>query len=168
MGVDLPMIFIARHGDIRMGVRAMKAGAIDVLTRPFRDQDVLDAIHAAIERNRARRQSAALLSVLRDRYSTLTPRERQTMRLVAFGLPNKKIAYELDVTVGVVKAHRGQVMRKMRARSLPELVRMADRLVGGRGNPTVQSAYTPSELRVDPQHDITRVTIPELQEGCVL
>jgi FixJ family two-component response regulator len=134
MGVDLPVIFITCHGDIRMSVRAMKAGAVDFLTKPFRDQDVLDAIQAAIERSRERRRDAALLSDLRERYATLTERERQTMRLVAIGHPNKQIAAELDLSEMTVKVHRGQAMRKMRARSLPELVRMADRLAGASPN----------------------------------
>jgi FixJ family two-component response regulator len=128
MGVDLPIIFITRHVDVRVSVRAMKAGAVDYLTKPFRNQEVLDAIHAAIARNKERRQEAALIADLWERYATLTARERQTMRLVAIGRANKQIAYELDVREGTVKLHRGQVMRKMRAQSLPELVRMADRL----------------------------------------
>jgi FixJ family two-component response regulator len=130
MGVDLPVIFITRHGDIRMSVRAMKAGAFDFLTKPFRDQDVLDAIQAAIELDRERRRDAALVSDLRERYSTLTERERQTMRLVAIGHANKQIAADLDLSEMTVKVHRGQVMRKMQASSLPELVRIADRLAG--------------------------------------
>jgi FixJ family two-component response regulator len=134
MGVDLPMIFITLHGDIRMSVRAMKAGAVDFLTKPFRDEDVLDAIHAAIERDRQRRRDAALVCDLRERYATLTQRERQIMRLVATGRPNKQIAAELDLSQLTVKVHRGQVMRKMRASSLPELVRMADRLLGASSN----------------------------------
>jgi FixJ family two-component response regulator len=130
MGVDLPVIFITLHGDIRMSVRAMKAGAFDFLTRPFRDQDVLDAIQAAIERDRERRRDAALFSDLRERYATLTERERRTLSLVVIGRANKQIAAELDLSEMTVKVHRGQVMRKMQARSLPELVRMADRLAG--------------------------------------
>ena len=130
MGVDLPVIFITCHGDIGMSVKAMKAGAVDFLTKPFRDEDVLDAIHAGIERNRERRRDAALVSDLRERYRGLTERERQTMMLVAIGHPNKQIAAELDLSLMTVKVHRGQVMRKMRARSLPELVRIADRLAG--------------------------------------
>jgi FixJ family two-component response regulator len=130
MGVDLPVIFITRHGDIRTSVRAMKAGAFDFLTKPFRDQDVLDAIQAAIERDRERRRDAALVSDLRERYATLTERERQTMRLVVIGHANKQIAAELDLCEMTVKVHRGQVTRKMQARSLPELVRIADRLAG--------------------------------------
>ena len=134
MGVDLPVIFITRHGDIRMSVRAMKAGAFDFLTKPFRDQDVLDAIHAAIEGDRERRRDAALVSDLRERYATLTERERHIMRLVVIGRANKQIAADLDLSEMTVKVHRGQVMRKMRARSLPELVRIADRLAGACSN----------------------------------
>jgi FixJ family two-component response regulator len=128
MGVDLPVIFITRHGDIRMSVRAMKAGAFDFLTKPFRDQDVLDAIQAAIERDREKRRDAALVSNLWEHYSTLTERERRIMELVVNGRANKQIAAELDLSEMTVKVHRGQVLRKMLASSLPELVRMADRL----------------------------------------
>jgi FixJ family two-component response regulator len=130
LGVDLPVIFITRHGDIRMSVRAMKAGAVDFLTKPFQDQDVLDAIHEALGRDRERRRDAALDAELRERYASLTERERQTMRLVVSGNANKQIAAELALSQMTVKVHRGQVMRKMRAGSLPELVRMADRLAG--------------------------------------
>ncbi|HWS61924.1 MAG TPA: response regulator transcription factor [Steroidobacteraceae bacterium] len=130
MGVDLPVIFITRHGDIRMSVRAMKAGAVDFLTKPFRDQDVLDAIQAAVERDIERRREGALVAELRERYATLTERERQTMSLVVIGRANKQIAADLDLSEMTVKVHRGQAMRKMRARSLPELVRIADRLAG--------------------------------------
>ena len=113
-----------------MSVQAMKVGAVDFLTKPFRDQDVLDAIHAAIERDRERRRDAVLLSDLRERYTTLTERERQTMSLIVVGRANKQIAAELDLSEMTVKVHRGQVMRKMRASTLPALVRMADRLAG--------------------------------------
>ena len=113
-----------------MSVQAMKAGAVDFLTKPFRDQDVLDAIHAAIERDRERRRDAVRLSDLRERYTTLTERERQTMSLIVVGRANKQIAAELDLSEMTVKVHRGQVMRKMRASTLPALARMADRLAG--------------------------------------
>jgi FixJ family two-component response regulator len=128
MGLDLPVIFITGHGDIRMSVRAMKAGAVDFLIKPFQDQDLLDAIHAAIERDRARRRHAVRIAELRERYATLTARERQIMSLVVIGRANKQIAAELDLSEMTVKVHRGQVMRKMQAGSLPELVRMGDRL----------------------------------------
>ena len=127
-GVDLPVIFITGHGDIRMSVRAMKAGAIDFLLKPFQDQDLLDAIHSAIECNRERRRGAVLVAELRARYATLSARERHVMTLVAVGRANKQIAAELNLSEMTVKVHRGQVMRKMQAGSLPELVRMADRL----------------------------------------
>jgi FixJ family two-component response regulator len=113
-----------------MSVRAMKAGAVDFLTKPFQDQDVLDAIHEAIERDRERRRDAVLVCDLQSRYASLTERERQTMRLVVSGNANKQIAAALDLSQMTIKVHRGQVMRKMRAGSLPELVRMADRLAG--------------------------------------
>ena len=127
-GLALPVIFITGHGDIPMSVRAMKAGAVEFLTKPFHDQDLLDAIHAAIERDRKRRREAVRLTELRERFATLTERERQIMTLVVNGRPNKQIAAELNLSEMTVKVHRGQVMRKMHAGSLPELVRMADRL----------------------------------------
>ena len=127
-GLELPVIFITGHGDIPMSVRAMKAGAVEFLTKPFHDQDLLDAIHAAIERDRKRRREAVRLAELRALFATLTERERQIMTLVVIGRANKQIAAELTVSEMTVKVHRGQVMRKMHARSLPELVRMADRL----------------------------------------
>jgi RNA polymerase sigma factor (sigma-70 family) len=127
-GLALPVIFITGHGDIPMSVRAMKAGAVEFLTKPFHDQDLLDAIHAAIERDRKRRGEAMRLAELSERLATLSERERQIMRLVVIGRPNKQIAGELGLSEMTVKVHRGQVMRKMHARSLPELVRMADRL----------------------------------------
>ena len=127
-GVMLPVIFITGHADVPMSVRAMKAGAVEFLTKPFRDVELLDAIHAAIERDRGRRQDASALEMLRLRYGQLTAREREVMARVAGGLANKQVATELRVSEVTVKVHRGQVMRKMRARSLPDLVRMADRL----------------------------------------
>jgi FixJ family two-component response regulator len=127
-GVALPVIFITGHGDIPMSVRAMKAGAVEFLTKPFHDQELLDAIHIAIERDRERRREAVLVAELRERYATLTERERQIMTLVVAGRANKQIAAELNLSEMTVKVHRGQVMRKMHAGSLPELVRMADRL----------------------------------------
>jgi len=127
-GIDLPIVFITGHGDVPMTVRAMKAGAIEFLTKPFRDQDLLDAIQAGIERDRGRRQDAVLVAELRTRFDSLTERERQIMAHVVIGQLNKQIAAALEVSEVTVKVHRGQIMRKMRAKSLPELVRMADRL----------------------------------------
>jgi FixJ family two-component response regulator len=135
VGVALPVIFITGHGDIPMSVRAIKAGAVEFLTKPFHDQELLDAIHTAIERDRERRREAVLLAELRERHTTLTERERQIMTLVVVGRANKQIAAELNLSEMTVKVHRGQVMRKMHAGSLPELVRMADRL----GAPTATS-----------------------------
>jgi FixJ family two-component response regulator len=127
-GVTLPVIFITGHGDIPMSVRAMKAGAFEFLTKPFHHQELLDAIHAAIERDRDSRRETVLITDLRKRYAALTERERHIMRLVVIGRANKQIAAELNLSEITVKVHRGQVMRKMKAGSLPELVRMADRL----------------------------------------
>ena len=128
VGIALPIIFITGHGDIPMSVRAMKAGAVEFLTKPFHDQDLLDAIHTAIERDRERRREALLVTQLRERFTRLTERERQIMTLVVLGKANKEIAAELSLSEMTVKAHRGQVMRKMEAESVPDLVRMADRL----------------------------------------
>jgi len=128
LGIALPIIFITGHGDIPMSVRAMKAGAVEFLTKPFHDQELLDAIHTAIRSDRERRREAVLVAELQERYATLTERERQIMTLVVVGRANKQIAAELNLSEMTVKVHRGQVMRKMQARSLPELVRMADRL----------------------------------------
>jgi FixJ family two-component response regulator len=125
-GVLIPVIFITGHGDIPMSVRAIKAGAVEFLTKPFHDQELLDAINAGIERNRAQRRDAAVMDDLRQRFAALTPREREIMALVILGRMNKQIAGELGVSEVTVKVHRGQIMRKMRAKSLPELVRMGD------------------------------------------
>jgi FixJ family two-component response regulator len=127
-GVTLPVIFITGHGDIPMSVRAMKAGAFEFLTKPFHHQELLDAIHAAIEHDRDSRRDTVLIADLRKRHATLTERERHIMTLVVIGRANKQIAAELNLSEITVKVHRGQVMRKMKAGSLPELVRMADRL----------------------------------------
>ena len=126
--IALPIIFISGHGDVPMTVRAMKAGAAEFLTKPFDDQVLLDAVFAAIERDRAKRRDAASLADLSARYRTLTEREREVMQLVVAGRANKQIAAELGLSLVTVKVHRGQVMRKMQARSVAELVRMADRL----------------------------------------
>ena len=128
MGVALPVIFITGHGDVSTTVRAMKAGAVEFLTKPFHDQELLDAIHSAIERDRARRREAVIVDEMRTRYGQLTEREREIMKHVVAGRANKQIAADLGLSEVTVKVHRGQVMRKMRTRSLPELVRMADRL----------------------------------------
>lgn len=124
----MPVIFITGHGDIPMAVRAMKAGAIEFLTKPFRDQDLLDAIEQALRRDQARRASDQLLSGVRERYQTLTSREREIMSLVTSGQQNKQIAGRLDLSEITIKVHRGQCMRKMEARTLADLVRMADAL----------------------------------------
>jgi len=124
----IPIIFVTSHGDIPMAVRAMKAGAIDFLTKPFRDQDLLDAIQVALKRDRARRQRHAESAVIRGRLESLTPREREVLHLVVSGLPNKQIAAEIGTTEATVKVHRSQLMKKMGADSLPELVRMAEKL----------------------------------------
>jgi len=124
----IPIIFITGHGDIPMSVRAMKAGAVEFLTKPFRDQDLLDAIQHALERDRTRRQREAEIATLRERFEWLTPREREVLPLVVSGLPNKQIAAEIGTSETTVKVHRGQLMRKMGADSLPELVRMAEKM----------------------------------------
>jgi FixJ family two-component response regulator len=127
-GIAIPVIFITGHGDVPMTVRAMKAGAAEFLTKPFDEQVLLDAVDAAIERDRARRRDTAGLADVQGRYRTLTEREREVMKLVVAGRVNKQIAAELGLSLVTVKVHRGQVMRKMLARSVAELVRMADRL----------------------------------------
>ena len=127
-GIAFPVIFITGHGDIPMSVRAMKAGAVEFLTKPFHEQELLDAIHTAIERDKERRRGALIDVELQERYATLTERERQIMAFVVIGRANKQIAGELNLSEMTVKVHRGQVMRKMKAASLPELVRTADRL----------------------------------------
>jgi FixJ family two-component response regulator len=126
--VELPNIFITAHGDIAMSVKAMKNGAFDFLAKPFRDQDVLDAIQSALLRNEAMRKSHSRAADIRRRYETLTPREQEVMRYVVCGLLNKQIAAEMGLSEITVKIHRGQAMRKMAARSLPDLVLSANAL----------------------------------------
>jgi FixJ family two-component response regulator len=121
---------ISGHGDVSMSVRAMKAGAVDFLAKPFRDQDLLDAVHVAVERDRGRRKDGLHTAQLQQRYRALTDRERDVMALVVLGRPNKQIGGELGLAEVTVKAHRRQIMQKMGAKSLPELVRMADRMGG--------------------------------------
>ncbi len=127
-GIQLPVVLMTGHGDIPMTVQGMKAGAVDFLTKPFRDQDMLDAVSAAVERDRAQRAQRHEAQDTVARYQSLSPREQQVMALVTAGLLNKQIAGELGISEITVKIHRGATMRKMGARTLPELVRMADAL----------------------------------------
>jgi len=128
MRIQLPIVFITGHGDIPMSVRAMKGGAIEFLTKPFRDQDLLDAIQLGLERDRAWLAEEKVTSDLRARFETLTPREREVMVRVVAGRLNKQIAFDMGISEVTAKVHRGQVMRKMKASSLPDLARMADKL----------------------------------------
>jgi FixJ family two-component response regulator len=126
--IHIPIIFITGHGDVPMSVKAMKSGAVDFLEKPFREQDMLDAVALAIERDRKRREDEKTLSGLRARFDSLTPRERDVIGFVTSGMMNKQIAAEMDLREITVKVHRGHIMKKMNARSLAELVRMADAL----------------------------------------
>lgn len=126
--IRIPIIFVTGHGDIPMTVRAMKAGAVDFLSKPFRDQDILDAVSTAIEHDRKTRKDRKILADIQSRFETLTPREREVMTLVAAGLMNKQVAAEIGLAQITVKIHRGRIMKKMDARSLAELVRMSEAL----------------------------------------
>src|SRR5262249_42819595 len=133
-GIQLPVIFISGYGDISMSVRAMKSGAIEFLTKPLREQELLDAVQAGIDRDRVRRGDAKLVAGLQGRFASLTARERDVMTLIITGRPNKQIAGELKLSEATVKVHRSQIMRKMQAKFLVDLVRMADKLGISAGN----------------------------------
>jgi FixJ family two-component response regulator len=128
LGIELPVIFISAHSDIPISVRAMKSGAIEFLTKPVHEQELLDAVQKGIEHDRARRRDAAIVADVKARYDSLTPREREIMSMLIGGKVNKQIAGQAGLSIATVKVHRTNLMRKMRARSLVELVRMADRL----------------------------------------
>ena len=130
LGICLPVVLMSGHGDIPMSVRAMKAGAIDFLVKPFRDQDMLDAVGLAMTRDRELKAEAASNAELQARHNTLSPRERQVMSLVAAGQLNKQAAFALSLSEVTIKIHRGAAMRKMGARTLPDLVRMQEKLDG--------------------------------------
>lgn len=128
LGIHLPIVFVTGHGDIPMSVRAMKLGAVEFLTKPFRDQDLLEAVRVALDRDRERRRDDITLSALRTHFQSLTAREKEVIGLISSGLSNKEIAAEMGISDATVKVHRGNVMRKMDAPSLADLVRMADLL----------------------------------------
>jgi FixJ family two-component response regulator len=138
--IQVPIIFITGHGDIPMSVRAMKAGAIEFLSKPVREQDLLDAVQVGLDKDRARREIDKTLSAARERYASLTPREQQVITLVTAGLMNKQIAAEIDVSEISVKVHRGNLMRKMEVKSLAGLVRVADLLGISRSKPAPRKA----------------------------
>lgn len=127
-GINIPVVFMTGYGDIPMSVQAMKAGAVDFLPKPFREQELLDAVNSALERDRARRQADGDLSMIVGRYQDLTERERQVMKLVTAGRLNKQAAYDLGLSVVTIKLHRAAVMRKMGAKTLADLVKMSERL----------------------------------------
>ena len=126
--INIPIIFISAHGDVPMTVRAMKAGAIEFLTKPFRDQDLLDAVQVALERDRARRQREGEIATLRERFESLSAREREVVAMVVSGMLNKQIAAKIGITENTVKVHRSRAMEKMQAQSLADLVKMVERL----------------------------------------
>jgi RNA polymerase sigma factor (sigma-70 family) len=125
---NIPIIFISAHGDVPMAVRAMKAGAVEFLTKPFRDQDLLDAVQVALDRDRARREREGEIAALRERFESLSPREHEVVAMVVSGMLNKQTAAELGTTENTVKVHRSRAMEKMQAQSLAELVKMVERL----------------------------------------
>ena len=133
-GDSLPIIFITGHGDIPMSVRAMKLGAVEFLTKPFRDQDLLEAVRVGLDRDRARRKDVKTVAALRERYETLTAREKEVIEFVVAGFANKQIAAKMGISNATAKVHRANIMRKMQAHSLAELLRMADLLGAGSGN----------------------------------
>jgi len=126
--INIPIVFISAHGDVPMTVRAMKAGAVEFLTKPFRNQDLLDAVQVALERDRARRQREGEIATLRERFESLSPREREVVAMVVSGMLNKQTAAEIGTTENTVKVHRSRSMQKMRAKSLADLVKMVERL----------------------------------------
>jgi len=126
--ISIPIIFLTAHADVPMSVKAMKSGAVEFLTKPFRQQDLLDAVQRSLTRDRVNREKQRDIAELRERYNTLSVREREVMNLVVCGMLNKQIAAELEASEATIKMHRSQVMKKMQAESLPDLVRMADRL----------------------------------------
>ena len=132
--VRIPIIFVTAHSDVPMTVRALKAGAVEFLTKPFRDQDLLDAIHLALERDRGRRQQDAELAALRERFELLSPREREVIAMVVSGMLNKQIAVQIGTAENTVKVHRSRAMEKMQANSLADLIKMIERLQVPRGN----------------------------------
>ena len=137
--INLPIVFLTGHGDIPMTVRAMKAGAVEFLTKPFREQDLLDAVQSALERDRVNREDGKLLATLRQRFASLTPREQSILALVAAGRRNKQIAFEIGTSEVTVKVHRTNLMRKMQASSLAELITMAAKLGIPEGSPATLS-----------------------------